>query len=99
VGQKRSSSELDISLHPVKERKYISQIKYVTATALIYSRASYEREKFCLSNYSVKFITTVFVSPAQNVRCCLCIVHIHSLHLWKSRLSFSFCFISGRFGV
>ena len=61
MDQKRSSNELHICLHPVKERKYISQIKCVK-TALIYSRASYEIEKLCLSNYSVKNITDIFVT-------------------------------------
>jgi len=81
VDQKRSNNELDVCLHQVKERKYISQIKYLTATAVIYSRASYEIEKFCPPNCSVKCKTGVFVSQAEKVHCCLCIVHILNLHL------------------
>jgi len=84
---------------PAKERKFISQIKYVTATTLIYARVSYELEKLCLSNYSVKCITGVFVSPAEKVRCCLCVVDIHSLYIWGPRLSFwVFVLYSGNSG-
>jgi len=61
VDQERSSNELDICVHPVKERNFISQIKYLTATTLIYKRVSYELEKFYLSNYPVMCITGFFM--------------------------------------
>jgi hypothetical protein len=64
VEKKCSSNERNVHPHPVKERKFISQIKYVTTT-VIYICALYKLGTFYLSDYSVKNVSGVDVPPEE----------------------------------